>query len=523
MVKTKKGKRLILLISLAAIMIAVLMFGITNKQFNIIGGITKSNKVLQYYDENTVFVLYTKYLDENQVVLSPTTVKTQNIDQLDYEIDIPEIPGYSAQINSLKGTLDAEGLEYLESLDYVRIVVKDNIYNIYITVNYKAAPSAYTVVYYEQNTNLSGYTEIQRDVIGKNGNSYDGSIVTGQKINITPAEREGFTLNIEKTRTAGKVEAFGTKVFEVYYDRNNYYLYTYNTGDSYYEPMQIKYGQDLSLIEEPSYSGYVFDGWKYSTSMNGEEIEKPSTMPAYNLYAEAQWKRDATHYILSYYTENANDNGYTNIGTTEVSATSGDNLKDVDLTNEIENGFEEVRGDTAEYYHYNEEKTKESNNNFDVIVEGNGVTVVAIYYDRNVYTIEMDFNDSSYTTQGEVTKDGQVYTGSYSFQAKYDQDIMEEWLTAGDFTTFPTSTSRGRTTTYYFRGWKTDSSSSTYTSMRINLTSDLIEDSTNGSTTVYEAQYVTSNSQKELFYMVESFDQETETTSDTRKLYNGKY
>ena len=33
---------------------------------------------------------------------------------------------------------------------------------------------------------------------------------------------------------------------------------------------------------------------------------------------------------------------------------------------------------------YNEVKTKEENNDFDVIVEGNGITVVAIYYDRNV-------------------------------------------------------------------------------------------------------------------------------------------
>ena len=519
--KTRKGFNLIVLVIVIALI--ALLFCVTNKQFNIISGIAKSNQILQYYDENTVFVLYTKYLDENQTVLSPTTVKTQNMDQLNYKIDIPTIDGYTPKITELEGKLDLEGLEYLEKLDFVRIVVKDNIYNIYITINYAAAPSAYSVVYYEQKSDLSGYTEISREVIGKLGNSYDGSIVTGQKINIIPSEKEGFSINIGKTKTAGKVEAFGTKVFEIYYDRNNYYLYTYNTGDSYYEPMQVKYGQDLSLIEEPTYSGYVFDGWAYSTSMNGDKIEKPDTMPAYNLYAEAQWKRDATHYILSYYTENANDNGYTNIGTTEVSATSGDNLQNVDLTNEIENGFEEVRGDTAKYYHYNEEKTKEANNNFNVIVEGNGVTVVAIYYDRNVYTIEMDFNDSSYTTKGEVTKDGQVYTGSYSFQAKYDQDIMEEWLTAGDFTTFPTSTFRGRTTTYYFRGWKTDSSSSTYTSMRINLTSDLIADSTNGSTTVYEAQYVTSNSQKELFYMIESFDQETKTTSDTRKLYNGKY
>ena len=519
-VSEKKIKKKIIIVA-AIILIAaiILMFGIKSEKINIKRIASKFTNVYQYYDENTVFVLYTKYLDENQVVLSPTTVKTQTIDNLDYEIDILEIAGYSSTIQELKGTLDQEGIEYLESLDYVRIIVKDNIYNIYVTVNYTAAPSSYTIVHYEQNSDLTGYTQIKEEVIGKIDDEYTGEIVTGQRVTISAEEKEGFSLNTEKTKLSGKVEAYGAKTFEIYYDRNPYYLYTYNTGDSYYEPIQIKYGQTLNLVDEPTYSGYVFDGWKYFKTMNGEEIEKPETMPAYDLYAEAQWKRDATHYTLSYYTENANDSSYTNIGTYQVSATSGDNLSETDLTSIIEEGFASVRGNTAEFYHYNEEKTKENNNNFDVVVEGKGITVVAIYYDRNVYNVELNFNDSSYSTKSEIEINDVTYTDSYTFQAKYDQDITSLWVNADHFTQFPVNNRK----TMYFRGWKPSWSTSTYTSMRITLTSDLIEDSTNGSTQLYNAQYTDTNTTTTLYYMFESFDQETTETSDTRKLYNGKY
>ena len=134
--------------------------GVRSKEFSFIGGKSKSNKVLQYYDENTVFVLFTKYLDENQTVVSPTTVQTQTVNQLDYVIDIPEIPGYTPLVDELSGVLDKEGMEYLESLDYVKIVQKDNIYNIYVTITYDAAPSAYSIVYYEQKADLSGSTKL---------------------------------------------------------------------------------------------------------------------------------------------------------------------------------------------------------------------------------------------------------------------------------------------------------------------------------------------------------------------------
>ena len=91
-------------------------------------------------------------------MLPPTSVQTQTVDKLDYKIDIPEIPGYEPLVDKLEGTLDQEGIEYLESLDYVKVVVKDNIYNIYITITSYFYPSSYYLLFkleniYELDTN----------------------------------------------------------------------------------------------------------------------------------------------------------------------------------------------------------------------------------------------------------------------------------------------------------------------------------------------------------------------------------
>ena len=193
-----KGKKLILLIAVLALIAIIAIFSFSSKEISFISAITKSNKDLQYYDENTVFVLFTKYLDENQSVIAPTSVQTQTVDKLDYKVDIPQIDGYTPLVDKLEGVLDKEGVEYLESLDYVKVVVKDNIYNIYITITYDAAPSAYTIVYYEQNSDLNGYTEVQRETIGGSSGNYTGEIYTGDEINLTPSEKTGFDLNREK-------------------------------------------------------------------------------------------------------------------------------------------------------------------------------------------------------------------------------------------------------------------------------------------------------------------------------------
>ncbi len=517
-----KGKKLILLIALLALIAIIAILGFSIKETSFISAITKTNKDLQYYDENTVFVLFTKYLDENQSVIAPTSVQTQTVDKLDYKIDIPQIDGYTPFVDKLEGVLDQEGMEYLESLEYVKVIKKDNIYNIYITVTYDAAPSAYTIVYYEQNTDLNGYTEINREVIGGTSGSYTGEIYTGDEVSITPEEKNGFVLNLEKTKLNGKVEAFGKKEFGIYYDRKPYYLYTYNTGDSYYEPITIRYGQNINLTEEPTYSGYVFDGWKYSTSMNGEKIDKPSTMPAYNIYAEAQWIKSDTHYTLSYYTQNPDDDGYTNIGTIEVDAVSGDNLKDKDQTtlkSTIEKGFKTVRGNTSEYYYYNEEKTKTENNDFDIVVQGKGVTVVPIYFDRQIYNITLDFDDEDCSTRAEVTMGDTTYTDSYTFQARYEQNLLEHWITANDFTVFPKVSGR----TYYFKGWQASGNSTTYVSLRLTLTSTMIEDADSEGNIIYYAQYSTSSTSRELIYLFESFDQSSAASGDSRRKYSGKY
>ena len=84
---TKKGKIIALIILILSATLFTI-FGISETRVDIFNAITRSNKALQYYDENTVFVLFTKYLDTNQSVIANTSVQTQTVDKLDYKIDI---------------------------------------------------------------------------------------------------------------------------------------------------------------------------------------------------------------------------------------------------------------------------------------------------------------------------------------------------------------------------------------------------------------------------------------------------
>ncbi|MFR3947782.1 MAG: InlB B-repeat-containing protein [Ruminococcus sp.] len=58
-----------------------------------------------------------------------------------------------------------------------------------------------------------------------------------------------------------KVNADGSTVVEIKYDRNSY-RFTWNTdGGSYVEPSDILYDVSITLPKEPTKLGYTFKGW----------------------------------------------------------------------------------------------------------------------------------------------------------------------------------------------------------------------------------------------------------------------
>ncbi len=279
----------------------------------------------------------------------------------------PSVIGYKPYI------LDEETGEYVLAenmeLNY-QSVTADQEY----TVVYRPAPVNYTVRHYTQNEQDDHY-------------QFFGE-TTGLQLTGSPVPDDcaigidGFSaLYYERLVVA----ADGSTVIEIYYDRN-YYLADFDLGGGYgVEPIYARYEARFGA-NEPTRAGYDFDGWE-PVSVDGreptpEEASKYDlndgrqiNLPFMNLTYRAKWKQSSTTYTVVYWRENADD-GYSYWAHETKIATSGDTVSGSDGIGGIDDVTDEA------YFTYNPHKT-----DMNVLVEGDGSTVVNVYYTRNVYTI----------------------------------------------------------------------------------------------------------------------------------------
>ena len=199
------------------------------------------------------------------------------------------------------------------------------------------------------------------------------------------------------------IAADGSTVYEVYYDRN-YTLINFDLDGGYgVEPVYAKYGS-IYTIAEPVKSGYVFSGWA-RTNENGEYINEDGdkidkaeaeenrekfttgTIPANDEYYKAVWKAEQTGYTVVYSVQNADDDGYSYAYSVKKQALSGtlvsgeDDWSDSKFTESLE---ADTTSDIAmEFLEFNSERTYK-----DRVVEGDGSTIINVYYDRKEYDIK---------------------------------------------------------------------------------------------------------------------------------------
>ena len=183
------------------------------------------------------------------------------------------------------------------------------------------------------------------------------------------------------------VAADGSTVVEIRYDRN-YYLIDFNMAGGYgVEPVYTRYGATVGA-NVPIRHGYVFGGWELvSYGGNTPTSEQASlydinngatiTVPDANLYYRAIWIVQETEYTMVFWKENADDDGYSYWGYLDgIPAMSGSYVSAADRISEV-SGI-----DDEQYFTFNSEKSDSH-----VMVEGDGTTVVNVYYTRNYYTI----------------------------------------------------------------------------------------------------------------------------------------
>ena len=266
---------------------------------------------------------------------------------------------------------------YTPDQTVVNIDVTDIQQNVTYIVTYKPALVNFTVKHYQQNVDNDQYTLVETET--KTG-------YTESEVGATLAKTdEGFTALLYDTTT--KIAADGSTEVEIYYDRN-YYLLSLNLDGGYgADPVYARYGAAIA-IDDPVKAGYTFGGWTPA---------KPETMPASDMTLTAQWTAGQANYQVQYWQENANDDGYSFVEQVTKTATVGATVSG--SNDKSYSGFT-----------YNSEKTDAN-----VTVNGDGSTVVNVYYKRNVYDVKFyDRNGRTEDTSKRIT-------------AKYGAFIGEQW------------------------------------------------------------------------------------------------
>lgn len=229
------------------------------------------------------------------------------------------------------------------------------------TVTYQPAVVEFTVKHYQQNVTGAEYTLAETET--KTG--YTGSPVGAD----LAKSYDGFYKLIYATDTA--IAADGSTEVEIYYDRY-YYLMKLNLDGGYgLEPIYARYGTPIT-IGEPTKPGYSFNKW---------EPALPTTMPVGGGEYKALWNLGEAGFNVIFWYENPNPNedgsyGYSVVGTFKPSNVKpGTEKKSGDYKDQ---SFE---GRDDKHFTYNADKAET------VTVNGDGSTVLNVYYTRNTYTL----------------------------------------------------------------------------------------------------------------------------------------
>ncbi|NLT10127.1 MAG: hypothetical protein GXY08_11590 [Ruminococcus sp.] len=186
---------------------------------------------------------------------------------------------------------------------------------------------------------------------------------------------EGFTLMYHVPEV---IAADGSTEFEVYYDRN-YYLINFDLGNGGYgvDPVYAPYESSLNVIT-PIRAGYNFVGWS----------PELSDIVTENMTYTALWEKKAqVPYTIIYknadLSDGSGDTTYSFWGTRTLYADPDAELSidDIIAANKDNNSLNDFG-----YFTFDEAATK-ADNPAQVTVNGDGSTIVRLYYSRNKYKL----------------------------------------------------------------------------------------------------------------------------------------
>lgn len=361
------------------------------------------------HDEKDNYIFQINYIfADGTTAAQPYSGTFANGSSYSTTVNNPEILGYEATAP----TTIPEGVTVEFSSEALSYSFESISRDIILNVVYTPAEVKYKVEYYHQNVNDDGYTLYETEE--KNG--YTDSVVS-ETYEKTKDKYSGFYGLRFETPT---IAADGSTVVEIKYDRS-YYMLSFDLDGGYgVEPVYARYGTPIGEVGSPVRAGYTFNGW---------DQDIPDTMPAQNLTITAMWNGQSASYAVVYWYENADDDGYSPMGSSTRTAAIGAS------DNSYAHRNDNFTGRDTSHFTYN------GNLNETVSIAADGSTVLNVYFTRNTYTFT--FKNNSRTI--------------YSVTAKYNSDISNIWnFTGSDGKTYPqtnpvTSWKPSGSTTYTVR------------------------------------------------------------------------
>ena len=374
---------------------------------------------------------------------------------LNTTLALPRVTGYQAtgitvvpaELAENIAVFNAPSGENPGSVD-LHVTAAHSVQDIIIYVEYAPAEVNFTVRHMWQNAENDEYEQHEVETL----TGLTGAAVGADRQKPYP----GFSYIWYDPTTA--IAADGSTVVEIRYNRE-YYLMTFDLGGGYgVEPIYARFGATVN-VDEPQRAGYRFAGW----SLDGiNNVELPSVIPAKDNEYKAMWTPADTTYTVVYWRADVDDGSgvttYSYWGQKTVDAISGEVLIPSEVGKEhLATSVGEKGLDETGYFTYAEKITKAFNlQDAPITVDGDGTTVVNVYYSRNEYTIwfvytrKLGNNYYFASTTGCGTYNNKNHSDSYhestingnkpakkeinwSYSSK-EKPVVAEGLTTGTFT-----------------------------------------------------------------------------------------
>ena len=349
----------------------------------------EANLIEVYYIKDS-FNLTVKYVYENESEAAEAYTDIVEFEE-EYNVESPEIVGYTADITVVEGTMPAEDVE--------------------VTVTYKPnTDTEYKVEHYLENLDGEGFTLTETE--NKAG-------TTDTEVTAEAKTFEGFTFDntVEGTVEKGIVAGDGSLVLKLYYTRNSYKVtYEYEgtvPADATALPQEAtyKYGANVTVAEAATATGYTFSGWD----------KENFTMPAQDVVIKGSFTINEYTYTVEYYYENASGEF---VGPDEIASyTKSAKYQDVVTY--------EPKDQNGTYVFFKVESAGVEGEANLTVTEKTENNIIKVYYERNSY----DYKVVYYKDSVNGTKLGKTAVKEQKLGTVMNSDIVAadfgpEWINA---------------------------------------------------------------------------------------------